>query len=672
MFFNEKNGNLALLNEWVMYIFVALYPFILYSGYLYYGTTTRAINLVFVTGFLSITLGIGLLQKKNTITIIKSPLVIAMTCFFLISFLSGMYGVDFHTTFWSKATRMTGLFYFLHIGMFLFFLISVIEDRVKMIRLLKIFSISTALFSLGSLLGRDGFNVLFTQKPWDGFTFGNSSFAAMYLYAGFMVSLYLLFREKKDSRKWWYYVLPLVIFLNPYILSKAFLFGKINIFSNPTGVIGEAQASSVVFFVSLIFLGLLFLVFRIKNRSTRNSIITIGTIGGLIGVAYAVYSFLTPGGMLQNAYLKQASPARPIVWQLSKDAIRERPLLGWGGDNFDRAFESHYGNILLEKKNGNEAWFDRAHNVIIDQTVEIGYVGMVFYLFVFLVAVYCLIYVLRKSELRDDRILASVLLVYFVGHFMELQTAFDTTISYVACVIMSALVVVLYSKVRNTLGKDDSLALNPRIQQAMGVVLIILFSWTMLSGTFKIIGAQNANNTIRKIGSSEKRIPYYESLLGSPVDLGAVLWRTSTDFQRGISQNPKVLEDPKKVESLIKELGVIIDAYEQFSKESPYSYRVQINLASTYMYQRLFNIDNLEKAHVVLDEAIRATPDAPQAYWMKSVAYLYQRKFDLAREWAKKAYDLNPNIEQSQNVVRYIDESIKTFPEIDLFMFWQS
>jgi hypothetical protein len=56
---------------------------------------------------------------------------------------------------------------------------------------------------------------------------------------------------------------------------------------------------------------------------------------------------------------------------------------------------------------------------------------------------------------------------------------------------------------------------------------------------------------------------------------------------------------------------------------------------------------------------------------MKSVAYLYAKKFDLAKEYAKKAYDLNPNVGESSRIVEYIDKSIKTFPEIDLYQFKQ-
>ena len=73
----------------------------------------------------------------------------------------------------------------------------------------------------------------------------------------------------------------------------------------------------------------------------------------------------------------------------------------------------------------------------------------------------------------------------------------------------------------------------------------------------------------------------------------------------------------------------------------------------------------------MLDDAIKLVPQSPQPHWMKAVGYLYMKKFDLAREYAQKGLDLNPRVVQSREVVRYIDDSIKTFPEIDLFFFKQ-
>ena len=56
---------------------------------------------------------------------------------------------------------------------------------------------------------------------------------------------------------------------------------------------------------------------------------------------------------------------------------------------------------------------------------------------------------------------------------------------------------------------------------------------------------------------------------------------------------------------------------------------------------------------------------------MKAVAYIYMRKFDLAREYAREGLALNPEIKQSQEIVEYVERSAKTFPEIDLFFFRQ-
>ena len=82
-------------------------------------------------------------------------------------------------------------------------------------------------------------------------------------------------------------------------------------------------------------------------------------------------------------------------------------------------------------------------------------------------------------------------------------------------------------------------------------------------------------------------------------------------------------------------------------------------------------MNKLEEAQTVLDTAITLMPQSPQPYWMKAVAYIYMRKFPLAREYAKKALELNPKITQSEAVAKYVEDSIKTFPEIDLFFFKQ-
>jgi tetratricopeptide (TPR) repeat protein len=180
-----------------------------------------------------------------------------------------------------------------------------------------------------------------------------------------------------------------------------------------------------------------------------------------------------------------------------------------------------------------------------------------------------------------------------------------------------------------------------------------------------------ANGAIRTVGSADGRILLYPALFGSPIDQQAFLWRTATDFERGIAKDPKVLEDPQKVEGLKKEIVIFENGYREYIKNNPTNFRAHLNLADVLIYQMLFQVNKLEEAQTVLDEAIILVPQSPQSYWMKAVAYIYMKKFALAREYAKKGLELNPQIKPSQAVVKYVEDSIRTFTEIDLLFFRQ-
>lgn len=676
MFFNLNKQFIGRFMEWMFYGFICIFPFVFYDGWLFYGTASRSINLVVFTEILAIAFGIFLMKSKERISFIKSPITLGLLFLLISSFISSLNGVDFSMSFWSKATRMSGLFYFLHIGLFYLFLTMAFNEKVKMRRLIKVFVFSATVFSLGSFLSKDGLGLIFKDRFLNGFMFGNSSFAAMYLYAAFMLSIYLIYTAKRkiNARTVFRFFLPIFFIINPYFLNKDLFFGKVNLLDNPLGFVGEAQASSFAMFFSIFFLFIVWIVSKFKKANIRKGFLWTFVIGGVIVLIFATNSFLSTSGYLRSWYLKQASNARPIVWELSKQSIKDRPILGWGVDNFDRSFEKNYDNSVLELRNGGEAWFDRAHNIWIDQTVETGYLGLISYILVYILIFTSMIYVIFKSKDKDTQSLAVIIVVYFVGHIMELQTGFDTTISYIAVIVMASLAsIIFFNTYKDTL-KDERKALMHLPNQSQFVVGIVLaaFSLVMFTiGTYPIIRSENTNAKIRTVGSSVKRVTMYPTLFGSPLDQASFLWRTSNDFQRGIAQKPKIIEDPVKTKELADELAVHISYYEKYAINHPKDYRLNISLANAYIYNKLLGVETLDKAHETLDKSIALYPHMPQAYWMKAVAYLYQGKFKLAREWAQKGLDLNPDVEQSQKIVNYIDRSIKTFPDINFFTFGQ-
>ncbi len=90
-----------------------------------------------------------------------------------------------------------------------------------------------------------------------------------------------------------------------------------------------------------------------------------------------------------------------------------------------------------------------------------------------------------------------------------------------------------------------------------------------------------------------------------------------------------------------------------------------------YIYQNLFGINRLDDADKVLDKAIEISDKHPQPYWMKAVISLYRRDFTKARAYVEKAKELNLDVVETQRLEKYIEESIKTFPEVDLYFFNQ-
>lgn len=666
--FNESFNKFA---RTLICIFVALFPIISYKGFIYDAVSTRALNLIFLVEILVIAIAFILFNKNAKLKVLKSPISLGLVLLFISLLISSFFGVDFISSFWSKITRATGLFYFLHLGMFYFFIVMFFKEKTHIRDLISVFVVSTAVFSIGSVLSIDGFNLIYQNRNFNGgFLFGNSTFSAMYMYVGFILSLYYAYSTPKNKRKFWHYVLPVIILLGPVFFNYDVILGGADILNHPSNIMGSAMASTIALVFSTILLALIWGISKLKSVKTRRFITYGMSILGLLIATFAIYSLLTPAGFIQNQYAKMSSNARPIVWQLSEEAIKERPTFGYGVDNFGYAFEDHYDNRLLEQANGSEPWFDRAHNVFIDQAVETGRLGVAIYILAYLLIVGSMLYVLLRSKKRDEQVLAIFILVYFVGHLMELQTAFDTVISYMPLAMMAGFATLLFHQTyTENVGEKSEWTVPEPLKYLLGLGFIVIFGGLFFVGTLPILRSNIANGEVRTIGSSEKRPPLYEILFNTPMDKAGILTRTFSDFKGGISQKPEVLAKEKWVENFKKESNLFAKGYQEHLEKHPNDYRARLNLTNLYIYDQLFGQQHLEEARSQALKAIELVPQAPQAYWHIAVSYLYQRNFDQARLWAQKAYDLNPNIEESKAIKDYIEDSIKTFPEVEFYNF---
>jgi O-antigen ligase len=63
--------------------------------------------------------------------------------------------------------------------------------------------------------------------------------------------------------------------------------------------------------------------------------------------------------------------SRLTIWQMGWQAVKERPVLGWGPENFIVIFSKYYQPKLWNQ----EPWFDRSHNIYLDWLIN----AIVFY-----------------------------------------------------------------------------------------------------------------------------------------------------------------------------------------------------------------------------------------------------------------------------------------------------
>lgn len=179
-----------------------------------------------------------------------------------------------------------------------------------------------------------------------------------------------LYTYVKARRTIWYtrYVEPVVyglfILFTFYILIETATRGAI------LGLFGGA-----------ILTALLIAIFEKNNLFVRRA-----AIGGLLflclvaGVFYAAKdsTFIKNNPSLARIASINKSEAGPrlMIWSIAWEGLKDRPLLGWGQENFNYLFNENYNPKMYTQ----EQWFDRAHNIIFDWLTAGGIVGLLAYL----------------------------------------------------------------------------------------------------------------------------------------------------------------------------------------------------------------------------------------------------------------------------------------------------
>ncbi len=325
-------------------------------------------------------------------------------------------GEDFSRSFWSIQERNLGVFAFLHFAG-LSVALSALRNRIDWDRVWRFSLISSAAVAVLALTQLQAPDLLLQENPGSrpGSTFGNPTFMAGYALFHVFLGIYIFFKNQSGKS-----------FLGKYWPIMVSLINIIAVFISQTrgDLLGLGMGA-------LVLLGL----WSFHPPVTSNGLEKTWGNKKLFRVILAILIFLgasfwltssasfwqnVPGlGRFQGISLKDDGlQPRLIAIKASWQGIKERPMLGWGSENFNLAFNKHYDPSSL-RINFQETRFDKPHSFILEYLVSGG--ALLLLAFFFMSGAF-LWQVFRSSNM----LWAEVAVAAFVAYFIRNLFVFDT------------------------------------------------------------------------------------------------------------------------------------------------------------------------------------------------------------------------------------------------------
>lgn len=357
-----------------------------------------------------------LFLNKEEYKIQFTPVNLVLSVFIVSFALSTFIGVDPYHSFWDNHERMLGLFTILHY--FAYFIVcgAVFKNWKDWSLALKIFLFAGSIVMfIGAMQINNPFLLMNQGNDRVASTLGNPIYVSGYGLFLFFTALLLFAREKSN---WWRF------------------FEVVMAFFALLGIVYGGSRGAMLGFVAGFGALLLGYVIILKNtgKNTKKALWAVILFCVLLVALFYtnrnsefVHKIPALGRFASISVASLVNSPRFIAWKIAIEGWRERPVFGWGPNNFFYAFNKYYNPKSLEMGYG-ETWFDNAHNIILNTLTVQGIFGLFSYLAIFIVAVISL---WQVKENRDNNPhLVVIGSAFLVAHLVQNVTVFENPTSY--------------------------------------------------------------------------------------------------------------------------------------------------------------------------------------------------------------------------------------------------
>jgi len=353
-----------------------------------------------------------------------TPLFKIVTAFVAIVFLADLLSPNPYRAFFSNYERMEGFMMLGHLYLYFVMLTSVFKTRRDWLIFFHVSLAASLRASYFGLLQRLGYRISLQGGFRVDSTIGNPTYFAAYLLFHIWLLGILIYRYWKT---WWRAALYAAILLFELVIIY---------FTATRGVVLALAFAVPPFLAALVYFWNRIAASPRVGGPTGWPLgrkIAAGLLAASIAVPLLLWSirqteFVQSGQALRrltNYSLGEGTiQDRMRIWKMSLRGVRDRPILGWGQENYYLVFQKYYDPGLY----GAEPWFDRSHNVFLDWAVHAGIPGLGAYLGILGVVIWRVVRAMRKGQGIFFEGLA--LLGLFAGDFFQKLFVFDNLSSY--------------------------------------------------------------------------------------------------------------------------------------------------------------------------------------------------------------------------------------------------
>ncbi len=554
-----------------------------------------------------------------------SLIVYAVTAFILVLFLSTIFSLSPLRSFWSNFERMEGFWGHWHYFIYFLMLASVFKEKADWHRFFFVSLGASLVISFYSLLQIMGtLDIHQGDDRIDG-TMGNATYLAIYLVFHVFLALFFFFKSKNI---WWRAVLALLVLFELFIIYKTATRGAILGFLAGIMVLGVVS--------SIWSKGLV--------RKLSLAVLAVAITIPITFVFVKDFSFVRNSDVLTRfasiSFNETTTQSRFLIWNIAYQSWKERPVLGWGPENFVYLFSKHYDARLWKQ----EPWFDRAHNVFFDWLTATGIVGLAVYLSIF-AALFVVLFKLLKQ--KHPPMLIGVFSGLLVAYFLNNIFVFDNFTSYILFFAVAAYLHWHWISARGqiTVSVNDSEEIKPAPLMPKSVitgVVFVLVLFSVYSFNIKPILASRSIIdalgllTYSRDGSRVRDVSLGVEALADGIKLNtfgtAEIREQLAIYSERVNDDPVTSDDDKE-----KINRFAVDQMKLQRENFPYDVRALAFLSTLYG-----TAGDHANAILVAKEGLAVSSQRQQFYFILAEEYFKAGEENLAFKAAQQAYELAP------------------------------